>query len=102
MIRIDKAALDYLLECASQIGFLAASMDTNEAMGDAPEVTIRFVQKIGKTEQSYNLNPVPIESLASAFVGVTEDQAKEIADKGKTNLHVPADKMQTLDEGTDS
>lgn len=83
--RVDKAALDYLLECASQIGFGVEAVSTSESKGELPTVTITFLQKI--------MTPPPAN-----FAGVTEEQAKEIAQTGKLNLHVPSDKMATLEE----
>lgn len=96
-------ALAYLIDCAAQCGFEVTAL-----VADESKVNITFrhsaAQKTDPIHEGINdaiqsrldainsLNPFPI-------VGVTEDQAKEIAEKGKTNLHVPADKMQTLDEG---
>lgn len=76
MIKLDRAGLDYLIECAADIGFVATKWSTYEEDGQAPTINLTFRQ----TPMSKPADPE------------TEQPAKE-----EPTL-IPPKKTETLDD----
>lgn len=69
-MRLDRAGVDYIIEVAKDAGFGVTVISTHEDVWKAPEVTLTFIQK---RDPAVTVDPA---------AGVTEDQAKQIAQVG--------------------
>lgn len=87
-MKLDRAGIDYLIEVAKDMGFEVAGIESCEWEDAAPCVTLSLRQTRAVVGQ---------KQPADVRQGVTEEQAADIATKGKGSLFPDAKKFQTLD-----
>jgi hypothetical protein len=82
MIRLDKAALDYLVSVAQDAGFQVTNIDSYETEEEAPVINLRLRQ-------------------TKAHVALKEEdwkqQATVLADAAKASMRTQVNAMETLE-----
>jgi hypothetical protein len=92
MIRLDRAALDYILEVAVDSGFSAQRITAREVEGDFPDVTIIFRQTGAPGPQS-GPSREDLERMISDALKASQPQPDDIEPPAPPK----ADKFTTLD-----